>query len=539
MKKLNFNLAWILLIFLLNNKIYSFAPGDLDPTFGTGGIVTTTVGPGTQVSTVIQLSNSKVIAVGTTAVGGFDASVVARYNFNGSLDTTFGSGGITITTIPGDSITVAAGAMQSSGKILSMGASNAGTLIIRYNANGSLDTSFGTNGIVTVPIIPIHNTICMSVQQDDKILVGGEEFPGTTGFFIFRLNSDGTTDTTFGAGTGMVSYLPSAQANRIAFQSNGKIIVVGNEFTTLGIFVARLNIDGTLDATFGGTGIVIINIGVVDDLGISLIIQPNGKIVVVGSTDTVSDEFPIVLRLNTDGTLDNSFGTAGILTITQFNGGPLDGQFLSVGLQTDGKIVAVGTGTTDGFTTVDFLVARINTDGTLDNTYGIGGLVLTNLGGSISTTARSVVINQSNNLATVGGCSPCLSTALTLARYLPTSELPPQPPQTLTFSMDQAGSLFVPSPGLLVGQPSGSIVILLTPPTNGILSISSDGSFTYVPNADFSGTDSFTYTISTNGVISSSIFSVDIDVAADTTLATSGIGAELVHAIRKKYGTRT
>jgi uncharacterized delta-60 repeat protein len=243
-------------------------------------------------------------------------------------------------------------------------------------------------------------------------------------------------------------------------------------------------------------------------------------------TTTVVNTFPSLVRYNTNGTLDKSFGPTQSGSII-YTSNP--GAFNGLVLESNGKIVCAGQ--TIG--NLNWMLSRLNPDGTIDTSYGTNGIVTTTLPGP-SQSATSIVI-QTNNFAIAGGFSGS-PTKFNLARYVSDT---PSPSSITTYSASQAGSLFIPAPGLLSNKPAGSVVILLTNPSNGILSISANGSFVYVPNADFSGIDSFTYTISNNGVISSTVYSVNIIVAPDPTVATSGIGAELVNAIRKKYGTRT
>lgn len=519
--------AILTLSIYLPNYIYSLSPGDLDPTFGTNGVAITNFGNNATIVKLLTQSDSKVVAAGK--ISATSSFALARYNYDGSLDTTFGTGGTVITT-PVDPVDARSAALQPDGKIVLVANGQFTNFAARYNTDGSLDTSFGNSGILSIPVVTAGTIFSMAIQTDSKILIGGED----GGFYVARLNNDGTIDTTFGNGSGIVNYDNPASAESLAIQSDGKIVVAGGDFTTNSILIARLNTDGSLDTSFGGTGIVTISISGLD-IALDVQIQPNGKIVAAGTTITNVDLFPCMVRVNSDGSIDNSFGTNGILIVNQ----PTS-SFNALGLQNNGKIIGTGDGSPDGGITTDFLMVRVNNDGTLDNTYGNNGIVLSDIGGTGTNSAKSVVINPFNNLATAGGFSSNSPRNFTLARYLPIGAIPPPPPPPiLSFSMNQAGSLFVSAPGLLVNQPAGSLVILLTPPANGIISISADGSFAYVPNADFSGADSFTYTISTNGVISSTVFTVVITVVADTTLATSGIGAELVHAIRKKYGTRT
>lgn len=413
--KLKYTFLSILISLLPNLQIYSLEPGDLDPTFGTNGIVTTNFNLGTSLTKLILLPNSQILAIGSTIINEKETIVIVKYNSNGSLDINFGFNGI-VTTPMLSAIDVIDAATQNSEKIIVIGNNGSDTVAVRYNSNGSLDTTFGNNGILNIPIVNIQNVKCIAIQSDDKILLGGQTNSG--GFFIARLNSDGTIDPTFGSGTGIVNYLNSAISICLAIQLDGKIIISGNSNTISGteILIARLNTDGSLDKSFNNTGIVIVNISNFD-FATSEIIQPDGKILSAGFVIMDNLKFPIIIRLNVDGSFDNTFGNNGIIML-----GSINGSFDSIGLQNDGKIIASGTGN-DGLTT-KFLTVRMNPNGAIDINYGRRGIVLTDVGGNSTNSVKSMIIDPSNNLATVGGCSPCGQHSFKLVRYVASESKP-------------------------------------------------------------------------------------------------------------------
>jgi uncharacterized delta-60 repeat protein len=282
------------------------AAGAVDTTFGTSGKVTTAFGSGQEIarSLVVQ-SDGKILVAGYTDKGGgnFDFAV-ARYNPNGSLDTTFGSGG-KVTTPIGDPTLAGDYAykigLQSDGKIIVSGSSHVGGdpysyydfAVVRYNANGSLDTSFGINGKVTTPVGTAGDFgVCQYIQPDDKILVGGwseSVINGNSvwGFSLTRYLSSGALDEAFGAG-GKVFTPGIGGARDLLMQSDGKILMAGSTNASA-LSVVRYNQDGSLDTSFDNDGIATLPFSGTDS-GASyeaMILQPDGKILVGGWGGTV------------------------------------------------------------------------------------------------------------------------------------------------------------------------------------------------------------------------------------------------------------
>jgi len=238
--------------------------------------------------------------------------------------------------------------------------------------NGILDPSFGINGIVVIDVDNSNNASkAIAIQPDGKILIAGYSTTSINLFNVVRLNGDGSLDNSFGSNGVVSTTLASTSiASSIALQDDGKIIAGGhswggdyNEFTLI-----RYNSNGSLDATFGNSGIVTTSFLNKSGIGKSLAIQADGKIILAGfsySDFNDFDDFALV-RYNSDGSLDNSFGTGGIV-FTSF-GNTMD-WINSVTLQSDGKIVA------GGFSADRMALARYLNDGSLDITFGANGLV--------------------------------------------------------------------------------------------------------------------------------------------------------------------
>jgi len=304
----------------------------------------------------------------------------------GALDTAFGGTGMVTTAIQQDSGSQAV-AVQSDSKVVPVGSTNKGAspdhfAIARYNADGSLDSTFGSGGIVIVPLSTINDlAYAVAIQPADGKIVGAGEavVPGTKkgqqldDWAIVRLNTNGTLDTTFGAGKGYVltnfgQTLEGATA--IALQSNGQIVVAG--YAGTGIGIVRYNADGSLDTSFG-TGGEVVNTGIALQFGGQMVaIDSFCDIDIVGSSTVGSTTEMAVARYLPNGTLDPRFGTGGVVDILP--SGAINSIARSVGLQSTGQIVVWGQGNYPSSKPplVPTLV-RLNTNGTLDSTFGSGG----------------------------------------------------------------------------------------------------------------------------------------------------------------------
>ena len=287
---------------------------------------------------------------------------IARFNSNGTLDTTFGNSGKVIQSIGSDSDYGLSLTIQPDGKILLGGScyiSNNDSCIARFNSDGTLDTSFGSSGIVIQPIGSANDEgYSLVIQPDGKILLGGACSNGSNSdFCIARFNSDGTLDTSFGSSGIVIQPIGSSDdiGYSLAIQSDGKILLGGYCYTGsyYDFCIARFNSNGTLDTTFGSSGIVIQPISSSYDDGYSLAIQPDGKILLGGFCYNGSNSDFCIARFNSNGTLDTSFGTNG--KVTQPIGSSIDEGY-SLAIQTDGKILLGGycyNGSND-----DFCIAR-------------------------------------------------------------------------------------------------------------------------------------------------------------------------------------
>lgn len=328
------------------------------------------------------------IVVAGAIVGETQDFGVVQFLPDGSLDTAFGTDGVTLTDFGGDYDQPRGAVLQSDGKIVLAGYATVSGVelfgVARYNIDGSIDSSFGTGGLITTsfPSAVASVAQALALQHDGKVVVVGYRFDSSSNgvFALARYNVDGSLDTSFGAGglvtTGFGADLDLGQG--VAVQaSDGKIVAAGVTDSTGNqtFALARYNTNGSLDTSFGTGGKVTTSFGAGDHIGYAVIIQTDGKIVVAGSATTGSPSLSFALaRYNTDGSLDTSFGTGGKVT-TSF--GTDADEAYAVALQTDGKIIAAGRTDTNNDSCTDFALVRYNTNGSLDTGFGTGGLAKT------------------------------------------------------------------------------------------------------------------------------------------------------------------
>lgn len=380
----------IFFVSMIISSSFLFAQdGVLDGTFNSTGKVTTSFGSAYDGGKDIAMqSDGKIVVVGVYPHGTDDDFAVARYLSDGTLDAGFGTSGKVTTSIGANRDAAYSVAIQTDGKIVVAGLSSDGTYnhiaVVRYTSVGVLDNTFDTDGIVTTVVGSSDNPgYSVVIQSDGKIVVSGYAHIGLNDdFALVRYNSNGSLDTGFGTGGIVTTNFGSgvAAGNSIAIQSDGKIVVAGyyntggmaNDFA-----VVRYNSDGSLDNAFDTDGKVTTAIGSASDVGYSAAIQADGKIVVAGYAHIgTTDDFAVVRYTNT-GALDNTFDTDGKVT-TDFGTGADWGN--SVALQLDGKIVVAGFGYSSS---TKIALARYNSDGSLDNTgFGSGGKVTTAIGSS-------------------------------------------------------------------------------------------------------------------------------------------------------------
>ncbi len=253
----------------------------------------------------------KILAAGSTGIGASEDIAIARFTAAGAPDATFDSDGKLTLDLNGQDERASAVAVQPDDKIVIAGFASNGAdfdfMLARFEISGTLDASFGVNGVVTTTVGAGNDMLnTLAVQPDGKILAGGEAFNGTDrDFALARYNADGTLDAAFGTGGVVMTDIGGFDDRSfgLALQADGKIVLVGgaSNGSDTDVAVVRYNTDGGLDSGFGSGGIVITPIGGGDDWGRDVAIQPDSKLIVVGSTDTgIRDDY-LVLRYGTNG----------------------------------------------------------------------------------------------------------------------------------------------------------------------------------------------------------------------------------------------
>src|ERR1043165_6603978 len=354
----------ITLAFVLSGRTVLAVDGDLDPTLGTDGKVWTDFDHSTDIANAVATqADGKLVVVGATYQDNDFSDenfAVARYNPDGTLDKTFGVGGKVQTDFPGLAAVASSVVVQPDGKIVVAGGAFllftfAGDFkLARYNPDGSLDTSFGDGGIVTTTFPEGSYAFDMALQADGKII---------------------------GAGTVFVDFNPGESSN--------------TDFA-----LARYNPDGTPDATFGNGGQVSTDFLGLEDDSFSVLIQPDGKIVAVGSANDPATFYDFAaVRYLSDGTVDTTFGSGGKVT-TDFGRRGFD-RAHSAALQADGKIVAAGFATSLDGISENFGVARYTSNGVLDTSFNNRGLQQIDFG-SCCQDAWQVLLQSDAKIVTIG-----------------------------------------------------------------------------------------------------------------------------------------
>jgi uncharacterized delta-60 repeat protein len=340
-----------------------------------------------------------------------------RFNTNGTVDSTFGVNGSVITDIGNNADVLNSINIQSDGKILVSGSSFVtgaayNFAVVRYNIDGSLDNSFGNGGIVTNDIGGNDRPFSMAIQNDGKIILAGRSTIPQSNFAIVRYNINGTLDNTFDSdGILYYDFGGTSAASELAIQSDGKIVVCGRAYLSgnNNIGIIRVNTDGSLDNSFGNSGVAIqlANITPYD-----MKIQTDGKLVVLGAGDNGSDLDINILRFLSNGTLDNTFGNAGIAT-TDINNDDEPGSF---SIQADGKLIVGGTTALNVGSNI--VVARYDQNGLLDNSFAPNGMAFLSFD-CVSSWGGYVAIQPNGKIVVAGSKTEDISTyqKSAIARY--------------------------------------------------------------------------------------------------------------------------
>jgi uncharacterized delta-60 repeat protein len=434
-----------------DTSCYAALPGCLDSSFGGDGFVNYSLGyPGATnwAWALVVQPDGKIVTAGdaNTASNGIDF-VVARFNGDGSLDTSFGDPdtlnptlrrGYTVTTITAKFDYARAMVLQPDGKIVVHGTTSDGmkdnVVLVRYNTDGTLDPSFGSGGIVTLGRTRNTPYGDVAVQSDGRIVVGGTT---ENKFALARLLSNGSLDVSFGS-AGLVLANPnttggsavglSLAIQRVpAYTGEERIVVGGYSLTSSNAprewTLMRFKANGATDLTFGTAGVVKTLFSGFGDTLKNVDIDYSNRIVAGGQTynaNSICGSYVIdfaIARYTENGSLDSSFA-GGTQTVNFFGGRDEFGE-RGLAVQPDNKILAFGYPHSSDGTMRHFGLVRLNNDGTRDSSFGLlsSGLVTTEIVGQRAVGIAVGLDPTNGKIVAAGGATP--STDLFMGRYWP------------------------------------------------------------------------------------------------------------------------
>ncbi len=400
-------------------------PGNLDTAFGTVGKVTTNIlAYEDQAYAVAIQTDGKIVVAGFANNGAYSDFAVLRYTAAGVLDATFGSGGKVVTPIGSYDDYARAMAIQTDGKIVVAGYYFNGfynkIALVRYNSNGSLDTGFGTGGLVLTDVGSYNDeAYAVAIQSTGEIVVAGSTQNATRNeFALVRYTVNGFLDNSFNTTGKVITGIGSggSAAYSVAIQADKRIVAAGYSNNGSGddFAIVRYYENGSLDTTFNFSGIITTAVSSEADVVSAVVIQPTDqKIVVAGSAVVGGKNNMALVRYNPAGTLDTGFGSTGRVT-TAFGSG--NAIAYGIRLQSDGKIVVAGCSDVNGNN--DFALARYSAAGALDTTFKNTGKVTTAIG-SADDCACGVALQSDGKIVVAGYSFNGTDNDFALARYWP------------------------------------------------------------------------------------------------------------------------
>jgi uncharacterized delta-60 repeat protein len=403
------------------NCVTQQAVSGLDPTFGSQGKLFSA----TAAANALALQpDGKLLVLGRLSI--------ARYNTDGSLDTSFGSGGTApIVTLGNGLDEMKSIALQPDGKIVVAGSTSLPTafnfdfMVARFNANGTPDTTFGTGGKTLTEFDGLNDQAkAVLIQPDGKIVVAGQAQFGNfvsadQDFAIVRYLADGTLEPTFGGGDGKSTVSVGGKSdfvNAAALQADGSIVVVGRVFTDNGsgnsdMGIVRFLSNGNVDTGFGTERIDFKEGGIVPvgfdggewDEALDVLVQSDGQIVIAGYTIHVGVFRGALVRLDSSGAIDTQFGLVNTDAIEKAN---------AIALQADGKVVATGRGNSD------FGIVRFTSGGDLDQSFDSDGKLLVDFFGGFDT-PNDVLVQPDGKIVAAGVAQNGAGGGLGIVRVIP------------------------------------------------------------------------------------------------------------------------
>ena len=377
--------------------------GALDATFGTAGVVETDLGGSESCAELAIRPDGRILTVGSTHWATYNHFAFVQYEADGTLDPTFGTDGV-VTAPDGYAYDLY---LYPDGRFLGAGTyhvdSQPRLRFARYLADGSPDTGFGTDGVVT--LTGYGPSARVDVQSDGRIIVAA----GSEDYVVMRFNTDGSPDSAFGDGGATRSDFGATEScSGVLVLHDDRILVYGSRSTDLAM--VRYLADGTLDMSFGSAGIVTTDFSASSYESASDVRElPDGRLLVAG---TANGDFALA-RYLADGSLDPSFGRWGRVTTDLGDHTPDTAATLAV--QSDGRIIVGGMSEPNGSNLGGFALVRYLPDGDVDPTFGIDGRITTQVSPYSDAGVGGLAV-QADGLIVAGG-GPTY--AFMIARYLP------------------------------------------------------------------------------------------------------------------------
>lgn len=417
MKPIRLILSFILLTLLLGTAVIYSLVTAFDDSFGTNGIVTT-AGLRTPMGMALQ-NDGKIVVASQSGT----SIALLRYLANGMLDDTFGTMGIAETEITNDwhntlyisNLYVTDIIVLSSGKLLVVGYTTLGDfdmntpdiIAIRYLNDGTVDTTFGHNGLARIHVNGIDHAYAVVEKSDNKLIIVGDsriQFDNPSPV-VLRLQENGIVDTTFGT-NGATQTVVGTLGNsfHVALQNDNKILASGTAIFSgkPNGFVIRYTENGTVDTTFSGDGYATLDLGTSQTLGWDVAVNSTGEILISGSLNNGSDNDLYLAKVDNTGSLITTFGTNGVATSDFGAVGTYGGK-----LAIDSLNRAVVTGTSDSH----IYAARYDASGVLDASFETNGFLSIPIG--TNSDGTEVLVQPSNQKVVILGNS---SEGIALAR---------------------------------------------------------------------------------------------------------------------------
>jgi uncharacterized delta-60 repeat protein len=408
-------LLTFLLVLSLEGTSSALVPCGLDPAFGTGGVLASDLGGEDLANGVAIRPGGSVVVAGSS----FDQMMAAQYAPDGTLDPSFGNGGVVrISHDPTLSSAASDVALQPDSKVVLAGRESGAVsesslfdiAVARLNPDGTRDGSFGGgDGVVHLDLQGQQNeATAVALDSAGRIVVAGRSWVvgGNSDAVVVRLLPDGSLDSSFGKRGVVVLDLRSDFdiANGLAVQDDGALVVAGSyQPRVLTAWLARLRPDGARDRRFGRTGLVTPG---VSSAWSDVTVQPDGRIVTAGqaglltlATGGEASELTVA-RYLPDGTADAGFGDGGMATVRVDPSRALHGQASGVAVRADGTMLAVGAATATNVS--DMVAAALLADGTPDDRFGSDGVVLHHDPGGSNSALQDVAVRSDGSALAAG-----------------------------------------------------------------------------------------------------------------------------------------